>query len=212
MQNLIFILVGIIHLGIGIYGLRNISKKNWYAILVLIVVFGLAYDNFSIASGALFGEGNLTKALNVPRYWIHALFTPTMMIASFGALRMSGVKFAQSKTWHIVICVIATAMIALGSYIDILNLQLVPNIEAGVIKYSNGFEFMKGPPIPAVLTILVVIIFGVSLWRATGFKALFIGSILMFLSAPQSSGMVQNIGEVAFAVGLILTQVYAAKK
>lgn len=212
MQNIIFVIVGLVHLGVAIYGVRNIAKKNWYAILVLIVVFGLAYDNFAIASGAIFGEGDVTKALNVPRYWVHAIFTPTMMIAAFGALRMSGVKFAQSKTWHIVICIIATAMIALGSYIDILNLQLEPNVEAGVIKYSNGFEFMKGPPIPAVLTILFTIAFGVSLWRAKGFKALFIGSILMFLTAPQPIGLVQNIGEVAFAVGLVLTQVYASKQ
>jgi hypothetical protein len=212
MQNIIFLLVALVHLAIFIYGFRNISKKSWYAILVFIVVGGLVYDNIVIGLGATIGEGDLLKTLNMPRFWIHALFTPAMMIACFGALRMMGVKFAQSKTWHIIICILTTAMIALGSYIDVLNLSLAANPDGDILKYSNTFEFMKGPPIPAVLTILVVLIFGISAWRNNGFKPLFIGSLLMFITAGMMSmPLAQNIGEVAFAVGLMLTQVRVAK-
>jgi hypothetical protein len=212
MLNIFFILIGFVQLGIGIYGLRNINKKSWYAILVFIITFGLAYDNFAIAAGAFLGEGELTKTLNMPRYWIHALFTPSMMIASFGALRMMDINFAKSKVWHIIICVLATALIALGSYTDILNLTLAPKFEAGVLRYINTFEFLKGPPIPAVLTIIVVLIFGIIAWRKVGLKALFFGSLFMFLLAPQTSvPLAQNIGEVGFAIGLILTQIRAAK-
>ena len=214
MQNTFFIIVGLIQLGIAIYGTRKVSKNfTWYALLVLIVVYGLAYDNLSIAMGAFLGEGGLTKALNAPRYWIHALFTPTMMIACFGALRMLGSKFAQSKTWHIIICALATALIAFGSYVDILNLTLEPIHNAGVLRYVNTFEFMKGPPIPAVLTILIVIIFGVMAWRGFSFKPLFIGSLIMFLMAGAAPTMpiAQNIGEIAFATGLTLTQIRAAR-
>lgn len=204
-----------IQLGVAIYGTREVRKNfSWYALLVLIVVYGLAYDNFAIASGAFIGEGALTKALNAPRYWVHALFTPTMMIACFGALRKMGSKFAQSKTWHIIICTLTTALIALGSYVDILNLTLEPKSSAGVLKYVNTFEFMKGPPIPAMLTIIVVLIFGVMAWRGFGFKPLFIGSVIMFLMASGGATMplAQNIGEIAFATGLTLTQIRAAKQ
>jgi len=215
MQNTLFIVVGLIQLGIGIYGVREVRKFfNWYALLVLIVVFGLAYDNLAIAMGAFLGEGALTKFLNMPRYWIHALFTPSMMIASFGALRMMGSKFAQSKTWHIVICLLATVLVALGSYTDVINLALEPVTNGGVLKYVNTFVFMKGPPIPAVLTIIVVLVFGVMAWRGFGFKPLFIGSIIMFLMAGGAPTMpiAQNIGEIAFATGLILTQIRAGTK
>ncbi len=212
MQNFIFMLVGLVHLAIGIYGLRKIEQRNWYAILVFIIIFGLAYDNVVIALGIYLGEGSLNQTLNMFRYWIHAFFTPTMMIASFGALRLMGIPFAQSKTWHVVICVLATAMIGLGSYVDVFNLHLVPQLNSGVLRYVNDFEFLKGPPIPAVLTILVVLIFGGILWKKVGFKPLAIGSLMMFLAAGQlSMPIVQNIGEVAFAVGLILTQIRAAK-
>ncbi|HNC91885.1 MAG TPA: hypothetical protein PL000_23430, partial [Anaerolineales bacterium] len=129
------------------------------------------------------------------------------------ALRMTGSAFAQSKVWHIIICVLATALITLGSYIDILNLDLVFSPEGGVTKYSNAFELMKGPPIPAVVTILVVLVFGVIMWRNAEWKWLFVGSLLMFLAAPMASmPLFQNVGEVAFAAGLVTTQIHAARK
>jgi len=213
MQNFIFIIVGLIQLGIAIYGTREVRKYfSWYALLVLIVVYGLAYDNISIALGAYIGEGTLTKALNAPRYWVHALFTPAMIIASFGALRMTGSKFAQSKTWHIVICVFATALIALGSYIDIINLNLVPVHNGDVLKYVNNFEFLKGPPIPAVLTIVFVLAFGVVMWRNVKWPWLFVGSLIMFVAAPMASQpLFQNVGEIAFAAGLVTTQIRAVR-
>lgn len=213
MQNIIFVIVGAIQLGIAIYGTMQMRKHfNWYALLVLLVVYGLAYDNFVIGLGATIGEGDLLKALNAPRFWVHALFTPAMMIAAFGALRMTGSNFAQSKIWHTVICALATALIALGSYIDILNLDLFFNPDGVVARYSNEFEFMKGPPIPAVMTILVVIVFGLIMWRNIQWKWLFLGGFLMFIAAPMASiPIMQNVGEVAFSAGLVTTQIRAAR-
>ena len=54
MINLFFVLVAVIQLGIAFYGVGQLRKYfNWYALLVLIVVFALAYDNLAIAAGAL---------------------------------------------------------------------------------------------------------------------------------------------------------------
>jgi hypothetical protein len=211
MQSLIFLIVGIIQLSIAIYGTREVRRFfNWYALLVLIVVYGLAYDNFVIGLGATLGEGPLLKALNAPRYWVHALFTPAMIIAAFGALRMTGSRFGQSKTAHIVICVIATGLIVLGSYIDIVKLNLVFEVDGGVSKYANDFVLLPGPPIPAVLTIIFALAFGVMLWRNIKWPWLFVGSLLMFIAAPMASiPIFQNIGEVAFAAGLVTTQIRA---
>ncbi len=210
-MNILFVVVGLVQLGIAIYGTVQVRKFfNWYALLVLIVVYGLAYDNLVVAAGGALGEGTLLKALNTPRFWVHALFTPAMMISAFGALRKTGSKFAQSKVWHIIICTLATALTVLGSYIDILNLDLVFSPEGGVTKYSNAFELMKGPPIPAVVTILVVLIFGIIMWRNVKWKWLFVGSLLMFIAAPMASmPFFQNVGEIAFAAGLVTTQIRA---
>ena len=213
MQSLIFFIVGLIQLSIAIYGTKKTRENfNWYALLVLIVIYGLAYDNFVIASGAVLGEGAALKALNAPRYWVHALFTPAMIIAAFGALRMTGSNFGKSRKAHIVICVITTALIALGSYIDLIKLDLVFEAESGVFKYVNQFILMPGPPIPAVLTILFALVFGVMMWRNIKWPWLFVGSLLMFIAAPMASiPIFQNVGEIAFAAGLVTTQIRAAR-
>lgn len=125
-MNILFVVVGLVQLGIAIYGTVQVRKFfNWYALLVLIVVYGLAYDNLVVAAGGALGEGTLLKALNTPRFWVHALSTPAMMISAFGALRKTGSKFAQSKSLahhhlHAGNCLTWCSW----SYIDILNLDL----------------------------------------------------------------------------------------
>ena len=213
MQGLNFLLAGLIQLAIAIYGTFQIRKRfTVYALLVLIVVYGLAYDNLSIAAGAVLHEGDLLRALNLPRFVIHALTTPTMIISAFGALRLTGSKFAQSKLWHTGLCILATALIALGSYKDILNLTLVPKVENGLTRYLNAFVLFKGPPIPAVVTVILTLVFGVVLWKNTKFPWLFIASVLEFAAAGAVGLLLlQNIGEIAFSAGLVATQVFAAQ-
>lgn len=209
MLNVVFLVLGILQFIVASIGTRDVRRNfSWYAVLVLIVVFGLAYDNVAIAAGAVWGEGDLLKTLNAPRYWVHALFTPAMMIVAFGALRLAGVGWAQSRLWHTVVCVLATVLILLGSYIDILNLTLVPETENGVLRYVNDFHLFKGPPIPAVVTILMVLIFGAVLWRKIKWPWLFLGSLVMFLAAAATGfPIIQNVGEIAFGAGLVFTMI-----
>jgi hypothetical protein len=51
-------------------------------------------------------------------------------------------------------CTLAIALLAPGSYTDIFNLRLKPEIESGVLRYVDTFHFLKCPPIPAVKTIV----------------------------------------------------------
>lgn len=208
MLALYFLLVALVQLFLAFYGTNKLRKYfNWYALLVLIVVYGLAYDNLALAAGGMLEPGTLLKTLNLPRYWLHALFLPTTMISAFGAWKMSGAKGA-TKTWHAIICTLTTALIVLGVYVDILNLTLVPETSGGALRYVNAFEFIKGPPIPAVVTILVVITLGAMLWRRAKFPWLFLGGLVMFATAPMTGVIIaQNIGEIAFSGALIVTMI-----
>ena len=208
--NILYFGFGLIQLGLAITAAQRLKRPlNRYSQLVLVVVLALAHDNLAIAVGSLLGEGSLLKALNWLRYALHALFTPTMIISSFGAMRLAGINFAQSHAWHMTICLIATALILLGSYIDIIQLDLVAETTNGVTRYLNDFVLMPGPPIPAVLTIVFALIFGLILWRATNWSWLFVGSLLMFITAPLAGlTVVQNLGEIAFAAGLLSTMIH----
>lgn len=185
-------------------------KKKSYVLILFLVLAGLLYDNLIIAIGSLIGENSLLKILSAGRFYIHAFFTPTMIIFGFGVLRNADVKWAQGKTAHIVVCMFTTLLIALGVYSDILRLDLQTKIVGDILRYVNEGG-IKGPPVPAILTIIFLITAGISLWRSTGWKWLAIGSIFMFIAAGMGMGglfYISNLGEVI----LSFANVYTAKK
>jgi hypothetical protein len=183
------------------------SKRSSYALLLLIVLAGLAYDVLIILLGRFIGAGELLKTLNAGRYLIHALATPAMIIFGFGVLRHAGVQWAQSRAAHIVVCVFTTLLIALGVYSDVFALDLQTKTVMDTLRYTNEGG-MKGPPIPAILTIIFLIVAGVALWRMTGWWWLAAGSIFMFIAAGMGMGdtfYIGNLGEVVLGLGNVLT-------
>ncbi|GAB4403226.1 MAG: hypothetical protein OHK003_31020 [Anaerolineales bacterium] len=188
---------------VGVYQ----SKRSSYALLLLIVLAGLAYDVLIILLGRFIGEGDLLKTLNAGRYLVHGFVTPAMIIFGFGVLKNAGVKWAQSRTTHIVVCLVATLLIALGVYEDVLALDLQLRTVMDTLRYVNEGG-IKGPPIPAMLTIVFLIIAGISLWRKTGWWWLAAGAIFMFIAAGVGMGdmfYIGNLGEVVLGVGNVLT-------
>lgn len=174
-----------------------------YAIFPLIVIVGIIYDNLIIGTGSFIGEGELLKALNVPRFVIHALFTPMIMIFAFGVARRVRVGFAQSKGVHIAVCIFVTLMILLGIYEELFKMNLVLKVEDGTMRYKND---PSSPPIPAILTIIFTMVMGIFVWIKTRKPWLFIGSFLFFLMAPLAAKFVWlgNLGEIFMNTGNIL--------
>ena len=182
-------------------------KRDNYVLLLLLVLAGLFYDTLIIGIGKFVGEGDLLKNVNAGRFYVHALLTPTMMIFGCGILRKAGIKWAQSRTTHIVICVFTTLLIALGAYSDILRLDLQTKTVADTLRYVNEGG-LKGPPIPAILTIIFLIVAGISLWRNTGWMWLASGGIVMFIAAGVGMGdmfYIGNVGEVILGFANVAT-------
>lgn len=189
--------------------LGNLKKKS-YALILFLVLAGLLYDNLIIAIGSFIGENSLLKVLSAGRFYIHAFFTPTMIIFGFGVLRKVDVKWAQGKTAHIIFCLLTTLLLAIGVYTDILRPDLQVKFVGGILRYINEGG-LKGPPVPAILTIIFLIVAGISLWRSTGWKWLAVGSILMVIAAGMGMGdlfYIGNLGEVI----LNFANVYTATK
>lgn len=171
-----------------------------YPIFPLIVIAGIIYDNLIIGFGSFIGEGELLKALNVPRFVIHAFFTPLIMIFGFGVARRVGIGFAQSRNWHIAICIFTTLMVLLGIYEDLVKMNLVLKIEDGTMRYKNEPSSF---PIPAVVTIIVAMILGIFVWIKTKKPWYFLGSFLMFCLATSAQQFVWagNLGEIFMNLG-----------
>lgn len=151
---LLFILIGLMQIGLLVWALRLYrNSPNCYAFLTLPTLAFLAYDNFVIAAGASIGAGETLKSLNALRFYAHALLTPLLIIFAFGVARRAGIGWAQSRRNYALFCLLATALLLFGVYIDIINLTLELKEEFGLLRYVN--VFFKGPPIPAIVTIIV---------------------------------------------------------
>jgi hypothetical protein len=212
LESILHLVIGVlmaILLASAIQQLRR--KSNPYGLIIVALVTGLIYENGILGLGGLIGYGETLKALNTPRFISHALFTPMLIIYAIGMGRMAGLAWAQSRASHIAFCMLATGLIAFGAFQDILNLRLVP-YEAGsqVLGYRNDFALLKGPPIPAVSAVLVVIVVGgLLLWRRrwagllAGGVVMLVGAMLM-LRFPLGG----NLGELA--LGLAINATYLA--
>ncbi len=123
----------------------NVYKSKWlsYALLLLIVIAGLTYDVLIILLGHFLPEGGLLRTLNIGRFVIHALATPLLIIFGFGVVRHGGLGWAQSRTNHILICVLATLLIGFGVYEDIFLLNL--QFRAPVYTNCRGHPSLQCP-------------------------------------------------------------------
>ncbi len=176
-----------------------------YAIFPLLVIAGIIYDNLIIGFGSFIGEGELLKMLNVPRFVIHAFLTPLIMIFAFGIARRCGVGFAQSRGWHMTICIFAFLMVLLGIYEELFKMNLVLKVEDGTMRYKNE---PSSPPIPAVMTILVAMAMGIFVWIKTKKPWYFLGTLLMFIFAPLAPKFVWagNLGEIFMNLGSVFAE------
>ncbi|WP_106399936.1 hypothetical protein [Actinocorallia populi] len=179
------------------------------ALVVVLICLGLAYDNFAIAAGRPLGFGGTLEAVSAPRFWIHALLTPLLIVAGGLMAARLGVRWAASRPVAIAGGVLVVVLIAIGVFEDVLELELAPETHEDLLRYTN--EGTAGPPIPAIVTILVLLALGVAIWRTAGSPWLCLGSIAMFAAAALggSRPWLGNLGELALQVSVVATLVAA---
>lgn len=200
---------------------RNTSAVA--ATVLLLPQLGLVYDNLIVALGSSIGLGALLQALSWPRFWIHWLCGTWLIIAAGSILRLARFGWAQSRAAMASFCVLAVGLTAL-ELSHLWTAKLYPVCEKGLLRYSTAVtpaQFCQPDqlavagqfPLPAIITCLVVVIAGaVLLWRR-GFPWMFIGGVLMFLSAapPAAKLKLDNLGEIFIAGGCIWAVAHFAR-
>ncbi|MEO3781788.1 hypothetical protein ABGB12_00530 [Actinocorallia sp. B10E7] len=184
---------------------RQRKAAGGVAVLVAVICLGLAYDNFVIAAGNPMGFGETLEALSAPRFWMHALLTPLLIIAGGVLAGRLGVGWAATRAAAVAGWALVLALMGLGAVEDIVRLSLAPEKYADVLRYTN--ESTEGPPIPAVVTILVLLALGVMIWRSAGSPWLCLGSITMFAAAAAGVAhpWMGNVGELALQASIVAT-------
>lgn len=206
MTSLIFLAYGILQLVLLVIAIRElIVYKRLYLLFLVLALLGLAYDSLAVGIGRFVGEGNLLQTLNVPRYIAHATIAPLLILVGLHLARNAGVTWAFGKKVTAFFVIITLLMIALGVFVDVTHLQLEPALEGDAIRYANAASV--GPPVPAIMTVIMLIVCGVGIARKTRWYWLLAASIFMFVASAAGAtiGLITNLGELILAAGLVAT-------
>ncbi|MGW0788602.1 hypothetical protein ACWD04_10175 [Streptomyces sp. NPDC002911] len=171
-----------------------------------LVCSALVWDNGVIAVGTLTGAGSLLQTISVPRFALHALLTPFLVLWSLSAANHAGLRWARRRRVRGTAVGLTVLLVAAGVLHDIIGLSLRTERWAGTLRYVNDAASPTGP-LPAIITGLVVLSAGIVLWRCTGFAWLAITAAVMVAVSGAAAQIpaLGNAGEVVLDVGLLLT-------
>jgi hypothetical protein len=186
-----------------------LKRRSLGSFTVALPIALLVWDNAIVALGATIGDGPLLIALSWPRFIGHALLTPIWILTGFEYARRVGVDRLKGRGSRIAEWVIYVAMAALGFLKSVILLRFEPVTQGDIFYYTNGGGF-KGPPIPALVMVIILIAAGVLVWRRTRWPWMVAGGVAMFIAAAVPISLVGfivgNAGEVTLSLALVATE------
>jgi hypothetical protein len=183
---------------------------DWALTLLIPVILALIWDNTVIAIGATLGEGEPLRALSVPRFALHGLLAPLLIMVGVGLGRRHGIRILAGKAAPAAFGALTAVLIAAGIRLDIVTLDLQPTRYADTLRYTDAAA--HGPPIPAVVTIVVLIGIGVALLLRARRPWLLAGSAAMFAAAAAGAVAfwIGNVGELLLILSIWWTAAQTA--
>lgn len=209
----LYLLFALAYLVLFIIMVRSM-KRNGIASLsnvLILVILPLIYDNTILGVGSWIGEGQTLEVLNTARYWMHAIFTPLLIVFSLGVLRRARVNWANTSAalWITVVYAFAAFMVELVTVL--LNLSLEAEVKYGVLSYAST-NSPSGPPIMILMVTLALLVSSIILWKRTGWFWMFIGVALMLVGSmidiPVESAAITNAFELILLTTLVVTKLH----
>ena len=221
MATFIFATYAVAHFATAVFAFRILKRYSAPgALIVAILSIGLIYDNSLIALGATIGLGDTLEMLSYPRFFLHAVVTPFMIVAVVQVSIASGIEWLNTRAAWIGIWTLTAAMVGYGLY-ELTILELQPACFGGIERYTSSaspaqycFEGQQtlpgtGPPIPSILAVFLIMGFGAVMWKRHSWPWFALGGFQMLLAAavPFSQfGLVPgNGGEVILQFAFVST-------
>jgi hypothetical protein len=149
------------------------------SLLIAAVIFGLVYDNLILALGIWMQEGALLYALSVPRFALHQLVLPWLILAAFDQGRRAGIGWAQSPRGRTAAIIFSALVMVAGVLTRMVGVTWEPTVMDGVTRYVA--EGVVGPPLVSLLSIGFATVVGFFLWRKLGWPWLALAGLLVFI-------------------------------
>lgn len=181
MSAVLYYLYTLIYLGLLVYSLQVYRRtRRRAAILSWAILAGLFYDNLILSLGTLLEPGPLLEFLSYPRFYLHQLVLPWLVLVSFDLARMSGQRWAQSSRAGWASLALVLLILVAGALTRLVGLQLELEILDGVARYrAIG---VSGPPLVSILSIGFTAVIGLLMWRRSGWPWLFLASLAVFIA------------------------------
>ncbi|MFC4024835.1 hypothetical protein ACFOUV_13615 [Oceanobacillus longus] len=217
MDLFLFAIFTFLYIALLIWGIKLAAKYGWSssANIVLFVVVGLIYDNGILALGRFIGEGNILEALNLARYWLHAFFTPLLVIFSWNTVKRANMKSVKSKGAMYVTILITIGLVIIELITEVVGISLKATSDYGLLSYEN-VEPSNGPPMMVLIISVILLIASIIVWWRQKWIWFFIGSAIMiggsFIPIPIESGAATNLFELILMTSLIATKSFQDKK
>lgn len=214
MDTILYFLFTAAYIGLFAWGLSR--QRSWnFMSFIYLVLLGLIYDNGIIALGKFIGEGALLENLSLLRFWSHALFTPTLVLFSYGALREAGVVWSRKRIVVILAALYTVALVIVELFLETFGLELTVEKEYGILRYVSA-DPASGPPIMVLLVSVALIAAGAILWKKRGWKWMFVGAVIMTIGSavpiPVDSSAATNAFELFLLFTLVWTKVHLERR
>ncbi|MBY0098336.1 hypothetical protein [Mesobacillus maritimus] len=209
MDTILFIFYVLAYLILLFWGVRMANLYGWMssANVLLLVIAALIYENGILASGSTIGEGAVLKNLNFARYWLHALFTPMLVLFAWNVIKRAKVHWATNRKVGFLALLIVIVLISLEVFTQLIGLELEAKKEYGVLCY-RGKEM--GAPVMVIVVTLTLLISSVMIWWKQKWPWLLIGILAMgggsALFKHVASGAIMNGTELVLMISLIATK------
>ena len=189
------------------------TVKVGESVILLVILSGVVYDNTLLAfGGQWFGEGQTLEMLSYPRYLLHGLFTPLLIIfcaLSADRFNIPGYRRRETLTLWGAVTFVAIWFGLIG---DLINLEIGPGVTNGLLSYKYVGE--AGPPIAEIATVMSMLIIGGAMQRYGRWPWVFVSALFMFVVALFfiENGVVANLGELVLLSGGAATAAEAIRR
>jgi hypothetical protein len=207
MLTTIYLICAACSLAMAVAGLRRLRAAPSLALaLILPAIIGILYDNLVIALGRTLGEGPLLVALTWPRFVLHVLVLPPLIVAMLLLARGAGVRWADHRAAMIVAAVLAAATLAAGVIREFTQLDLAASYHGDILFYTHAHS--TGPPPGAVMLLVGAIIYGGAIGLRARWPWLALAALYTLLAVPVPdaglSGALVNTGEILLMGAMLL--------
>jgi hypothetical protein len=215
MATFLYFLFTAAHIALFAWGMRlwpNNGRKLTL-LLTLLPIGALIYDNGVIGIGRFIGEGDFLLFLNQGRFLLHAIITPMLIAATAALADQAGVGWAKQRASHILFGILTLALIIVG-LLAYTGFVYEPEQFGNTLRYVDTAAV--GPPISAVVTIIVITLIAIFIWRTIRWPWLFVAGLIMFIGSaipPSVVGPAVGSGaEVILLGGLLATASVVGKR